>query len=89
MSTKSGIFISGNIYLYNECFDDKSTYIQVAKSGNSKVNIDFEGFQEVTIAIPNEVMNELAIAWCQKRELQGALGGPVGKEVGGPDCDYD
>ncbi|WP_249555661.1 hypothetical protein [Shewanella sp. 8A] len=30
-----------------------------------------------------------AIAWCKKRKLQGALGGPVGLEFGGPNCDWD
>ena len=36
-----------------------------------------------------EQLDEIAIAWCKYRELQGALGGPVGKEYGAPSCDYD
>jgi len=36
-----------------------------------------------------EQIDDIVIAWCKHRELQGALGGPVGKEFGAPGCDYD
>ena len=42
----------------------------------------------VCMTISAAALDELAIAWCKKRKLQGALGGPVGKEWGSPDCDY-
>ena len=29
------------------------------------------------------------IAWIKQRELQGALGGPVGLEWGSPDCPWE
>ena len=34
-------------------------------------------------------VDEIAIAWCKKRKLQGRLGGPVGQEWGSPDCDLE
>jgi hypothetical protein len=49
---------------------------------------DLSGDQ-INVSIHPEAMDELAIAWCKHRKLQGALGGPVGKEWGSPDCDYD
>jgi len=80
MSTKGGIFLSDNIYLYEEVLDDKTAYIEVTKPGNAKIEMDFDGYQSITVAIPNEVMDEIAISWCKKRKLQGTLGGPVGNE---------
>jgi len=47
------------------------------------------GVEHLMITIPNEAMDAVSIAWCKHRDLQGALGGPVGNEYGGPDCDYD
>jgi hypothetical protein len=88
MSTKGGIFISNNVYLYEEAFDDKTAYIEVTKSGNAKVELDFDKSQTITVAIPQDIMDELAIAWCKKRKLQGTLGGPVGNEWGSPDSEY-
>jgi hypothetical protein len=49
---------------------------------------DLSGDQ-ISVGIHPEAMDALAIAWCKHRKLQGALGGPVGKEWGSPDCDYD
>jgi len=39
--------------------------------------------------IPADVFDKIAIAWCKKRKLQGALGAPVGPELGSPECDWD
>ena len=47
-----------------------------------------EQFHQVKIAIDVNEFDALAIAWCKKRKLHGALGGSVGKEFGSPDCDY-
>lgn len=89
MSTKCGILYSGNIYLFEEAFEDNTAYIEVTGAGNAKIEMDFDKTQSITVAIPNKIMDNLAIAWCKKRKLQGALGGPVGNEWGSPDCDYD
>jgi len=37
MSTKGGIFLSDNIYLYEEVLDDKTAYIEVTKPGNPPI----------------------------------------------------
>jgi hypothetical protein len=42
----------------------------------------------VRLNIPPELMDELALAWCKHRKLHGALGGPVGKEFGSSESDY-
>jgi len=47
------------------------------------------GIEQLFVSVPDTAMDEVAIAWCKHRKLQGALGGPVGKEWGSPDCDYD
>ena len=48
-----------------------------------------EDFSQLTVEIPSDVMDKMAIAWCKKRGLHGALGGPVGREFGSGDCEYD
>jgi hypothetical protein len=48
-----------------------------------------QSFSKLIAEIPANVFDEIAIAWCKKRKLQGALGGPVGKEWGSPDCDWE
>lgn len=44
---------------------------------------------QLILEIPVSVLDEMAIAWCKQRKLQGALGGPVGQEWGSPDALYD
>lgn len=39
----------------------------------------------LVVEIPAEIMDDIAIAWIKKRKLQGALGRPVGNELGSPD----
>lgn len=39
---------------------------------------------KLEVEIPESVLDEIAIAWCKKRKLHGALGGPVGQEWGSP-----
>lgn len=43
----------------------------------------------IVLSIPAAVLDSLAAAWCQKRALQGELGGPVGKEWGAPGWDSE
>ena len=89
MSTKCEIYHSDFVYLYEDVFDKNTAFIRVTGSGNACVELDFNKSQNVTGAIPDEIMDEMAIAWCKKRKLHGALGGPVGNEWGSPDCEYD
>jgi len=78
MSTKSGIYSSGNFYLYGECFDEDRAYIAVQGIENSEIALEGK-YLNVTVAIPNEVMDELCIAWLKERKLHGSLGGLMGK----------
>ena len=48
-----------------------------------------DAFSQLSIDIPADIMDKMAIAWCKKRKLHGVLGGPVGREFGSVDCDYD
>ena len=56
---------------------------------SSETNSQGKPISYLTAEIPAEVFDEIAIAWCKRRKLQGALGGPVGNEWGSPDCEYD
>tara|TARA_R110001583_G_scaffold119981_2_gene271221 strand:+ start:1469 stop:1759 length:291 start_codon:yes stop_codon:yes gene_type:complete len=95
MSTKIGIYFDDKTktYLYEECMSfvdgiDSPAYIEVGREHFKIVHEFADKNPEVTIEIDAEIMDKLAIAWCKHRNLQGALGGPVGKEFGGPDCEY-
>lgn len=55
----------------------------------SETNSKGKTFGYLTAEIPAEIFDEIAIAWCKRRKLQGMLGGPVGNEWGSPDSDYD
>lgn len=44
--------------------------------------------EQLTVAIPADVFDKIAVAWCRKRKLQGELGGPVGLEFGSADSPY-
>lgn len=48
-----------------------------------------DSFSQLSVDIPSDVMDKMAIAWCKKRGLHGALGGPVGREFGSEECEYD
>jgi len=48
-----------------------------------------DSFSQLSVDIPSDVMDKMAIAWCKKRGLHGALGGPVGLEFGSADCEYN
>lgn len=80
----SGIeyFYQGDIYGYQELSFDEINQNDVGITIESPSH--FEVFKRanvynVTVEIPVEKFEELAIAWCKKRNL---LGGPVGREIG-------
>jgi len=39
MSSKSGIYSSGDFYLFEECFDENRAYIRAKGLGNSEVKL--------------------------------------------------
>ena len=48
-----------------------------------------DAFSQLSVDIPADIMDRIAIAWCTKRGLHGALGGPVGLKSGSVDCNYN
>ena len=59
---------------------DSANELQVQQAGNGSVKL--------CALLDADLLDQLAIDWCRKRKLQGALAGPVGQEWGSPDCDY-
>jgi len=82
-----------NIYLNEEHnqFSESSSQAVLTLRNPEQYLIDRNvvGVEHLMVTIPNDAMDEVSIAWCKHRKLQGALSGPVGKEWGAPDCDYD
>ena len=62
-------------------FPSDVEYLEKIEETSSKFASE-AGFDESTV-------DDISIAWCKHRKLQGALGGPVGREWGGPDCEWD
>jgi len=93
MSTKEWVYEQDtpDIGCYQEItFEDDNNNPAVIQSNNpEEFSIAKTEFSEqLTVAIPAEVFDKIAIAWCRKRKLQGELGGPVGVEFGSPDSPY-
>jgi hypothetical protein len=61
------------------------TKFSISVSDNNNPN----AMEHLTVEISVSVLDEMAIAWCKQRKLQGNLGGPVGQEWGSPDADYN
>ena len=51
-------------------------------------NVDGKHILQLTLEIPADQFDEIALAWCKKRNLHGAMGGPVGLEFGSPGSGY-
>ncbi|GAA3972170.1 hypothetical protein [Allohahella marinimesophila] len=93
MSTKATIASDDRFHFYEEVsFSDQLTevFLQLDDQVCSTFEKDISSQQlSATVAIPADVMDQIAIAWIKKRRLQGAVGGPVGNEWGSPDCPYE
>jgi hypothetical protein len=70
-----------------EALDPCSVLLHVKDTKETFLDISELGGKSVTVGLTPDAMDELAIAWCKHRKLQGVLGGPVGKEWGSPDYD--
>jgi hypothetical protein len=87
----------GRTVLYQESTSNKNNdnpaIIQITNSADfsisSESNAEGKSIKKLIAEIPADVFDKIAIAWCKKRKLHGALGGPVGMEFGSPDCDWD
>ncbi|MGI2103470.1 hypothetical protein ACRN9O_22140 [Shewanella oncorhynchi] len=92
MSTKEWVYQDNELFgLYQEITFDKDNdnpaVIEITNPIDFKIiyesNAEGKLFGRLEAEIPADVFDQIAIAWCKKRELQGALGGPVGLELGG------
>lgn len=93
MSTKDWVYEQDNpdIGCYQEITieDDNNNPAVIQLNNPKEFSITKREFNEqITVTIPAEVFDKIAIAWCRKRKLQGELGGPVGLEFGSPDSPY-
>lgn len=95
MSTKASITAGERHHLYfQEYLDTKpeNVFLELMKPREYSVTKETtrDGvIENLVVEILAEIMDDIAIAWIKKRKLQGAVGGPVGSEYGGPDCPWD
>jgi len=94
MSTKASIKSGDGFHLYEELsLDDemiKEAFLQLDNPMGAVIEKDFSTQQlSATVVIPVEIMDQIAIAWIKKRQLQGAVGDLVGNELGSPDCPWE
>ena len=102
MTRTDWIFSDADHSLHQEFPTEDSAFNPSDNTNPAELIIDFpssfnvtkghtggEAFSQLSVDIPSDVMDNMAIAWCKKRGLHGALGGPVGREFGSVDCVYD
>lgn len=95
MSTKASISSGDKYHFYiQELLSEapRSVFLNLEKPDSfevSKESYKDQVIESVTVEIPTEAMDEIAVKWIKHRKLQGAVGGPVGMEWGSPDCPYD
>ncbi len=103
MMARTDWIFSGDDHSLHQEFPAKGSDINPSDNTNpAQLIIDFpssfnvtqghtgeDAFSQLSVDIPADIMDRMAIAWCKKRKLHGALGGPVGLEFGSVDCDYD
>lgn len=93
MSTKEWISVAQDgANLYQECFYDFEKH--VTNPNPAVIQIDnptsfsitreecagTKPFSQLTVEIPAERFDEIAVAWCKTRKLHCMLDGPVGQE---------
>ena len=95
MSTKGSISFGPKYHLYfQEALSENPKSVFVELEGLQEFRVDKEIFRGnsrdlVVVEIPSEDMDQIAIDWIKKRKLHGAVGGPVGQELGSPDCPWE
>ena len=95
MSTKASITAGKRHHLFfQEYLDSEPRNVFFELAAPSEFSVTKETTRKgvtdnLVVEIPVEIMDDIAIAWVKKRKLQGAVGGPVGKEWGSPDCPLD
>lgn len=95
MSTKGTISFGPRYHLYfQELLSEspKSVFLELDEPQQFRVENElFRGRSKelLVVEIVVEDMDKIAIDWIKKRQLQGAVGGPVGREWGSPDCPWE
>jgi len=94
MGTKEWIYLNEekSIGCYREVtFDEKDNTPVVIHIETPQIfRIEKNEFNEqLEVVISAQEFDRLAISWCKQRQLQGALGGPVGLEIGSADTPWD
>lgn len=98
MKKTDWIFSEANHNLHQEFSDQECGENPIDNQNPAELIIDFptsfnvtkghtgdDSFSQLSVDIPSDVMDAMAIAWCKKRALYGALGGPDGSL----ECEYD
>ena len=84
VSTKSPVSHGKGFYLY---FDEllseapRSVFLELENPSEFRVEKEtYEGKtnEQLTVEIPSQAMDQIAIDWIKKRKLQGSVHGPVG-----------
>ncbi len=93
MSTKATIFhdeVSGTTLHEEVILDegDSPVYLRVINPTGCSLNSE-NGVICNELQLDPKILDQLAVAWCKHRGLQGMPEGPVGREYGGPDCEYE
>ena len=95
MSTKASITAGERYHLYHQLYlgaEPESVFLEINRPTEFSVAKETAAdsvIDSLTVEITAEDMDEIAIAWIKRRELQGAVGGPVGNELGGPDNPWE
>lgn len=95
MSTKASITGGKCHHLYFQEYldsDPKNVFLELLNPNEFSVTKETtrDGIiNNLVVEIPAEVMDDIATAWIKTRKLQGAVGGPVGNELGSPDCPWE
>jgi hypothetical protein len=94
VSTKSPISHGKGFYLYfEELLSEEPRSVFLELENPSEFRVEKETYQRktsdrLTVEIPSQAMDQMAIDWIKKRKLQRSVGGPVGNEWGSPDCPW-
>jgi hypothetical protein len=92
MSAKGSISSGEKLHLYyQELLSEDPKSVVLELENLVEYRIEKETCKRVsTDVLTFEMLSWiLSIDWIKKRSLQGAVGGPVGAELGSPDCPWE
>lgn len=95
MSIRASIAYGEKYHLFKEeLLSEVPRFVYLELESPEFFEISKETYPDATVeslklGIPSQVMDEIAIEWIKHRKLQGAVGGPVGNELGSPDNPWE